>query len=147
MQEACLGVAGHEGVGTVVQVGSDVQDLWRSGDRAGIKWCVGTCRQCEFCTNGRDELQCTKKLMSGLNWPGTFQEYCLTDARYATRIPEGIKEEEAGPIMCGGISAYGACKRSQVAPGQWVVILGAGGGLGHVSWTNRPRGELRIDAR
>ena len=33
--------------------------------------------------------------------------------------------------MCGGVTAYTACKRSAVKPGQWVVILGAGGGLGH----------------
>lgn len=35
--------------------------------------------------------------------------------------------------MCGGVTAYVACKRSQVKPGQWLVLPGAGGGLGHVS--------------
>jgi propanol-preferring alcohol dehydrogenase len=30
--------------------------------------------------------------------------------------------------MCGGVTAYVACKRSQVKPGQWIVIPGAGGG-------------------
>ena len=35
--------------------------------------------------------------------------------------------------MCGGITAYGACKTSQVRPGQWIVIVGAGGGLGHLA--------------
>lgn len=34
--------------------------------------------------------------------------------------------------MCGGVTAYVALKRSEVRPGQWVVILGAGGGLGHL---------------
>ena len=33
--------------------------------------------------------------------------------------------------MCGGVTAYTACKRSAVRPGQWIVIIGAGGGLGH----------------
>ena len=65
--------------------------------------------------------------------PGTFQEYVLTDGRYCTRIPEGVQDEEAGPIMCGGVTAYTACKRSAVRPGQWLVVLGAGGGLGHCS--------------
>lgn len=63
--------------------------------------------------------------------PGTFQEYVLTDGRYATRIPEGVQDEEAGPIMCGGVTAYVGLKRSAVRPGQWVVLFGAGGGLGH----------------
>ena len=55
----------------------------------------------------------------------------LTDGRYATHIPDGVKDEEAGPIMCGGVTAYTACKRSAVRPGQWIVMIGAGGGLGH----------------
>jgi len=42
-----------------------------------------------------------------------------------------VKDEEAGPIMCGGVTAYTALKRSEVRPGQWVVLPGAGGGLGH----------------
>jgi len=63
--------------------------------------------------------------------PGTFQQYVVTDGRYCTRIPEGVTDEEAGPIMCGGVTAYTACKRSAVRPGQWIVIFGAGGGLGH----------------
>jgi len=35
--------------------------------------------------------------------------------------------------MCGGVTAYTACKRSAVRPGQWLVIPGAGGGLGHLA--------------
>ena len=34
--------------------------------------------------------------------------------------------------MCGGVTAYNACKRSGVRPGGWIVIPGAGGGLGHL---------------
>lgn len=131
MMEATKGIAGHEGAGVVVAVGDDVKHLWKIGDRAGIKWVVSTCGICEFCTNGRDELHCQKQLNSGFSTAGTFQEYCLTDGRYATRIPDGVKDEEAGPIMCGGVTAYVACKRSAVRPGQWIVLPGAGGGLGH----------------
>lgn len=131
MQPQTNGIAGHEGAGEVVAVHPDVADIWKVGDRAGVKWVVSVCRNCEFCGNGVDELQCSKQLNSGFTMPGTFQEYCLTDGRYATRIPEGVKDEEAGPIMCGGVTAYTACKRSSVRPGQWIVLIGAGGGLGH----------------
>ncbi|KAK5704109.1 hypothetical protein LTR97_003122 [Elasticomyces elasticus] len=125
------GIAGHEGAGEVVAVHPDVESLWKVGDRAGVKWVVSICRECEFCTNGSDELQCPKQLNSGFTAAGTFQEYCLTDGRYATRLPDGVSDEEAGPIMCGGVTAYTACKRSAVKPGQWIVMIGAGGGLGH----------------
>lgn len=129
--DAAHGIAGHEGAGEVIAVGKDVEDIWKVGDRAGVKWVVSVCRNCEFCTNGTDELHCPKQLNSGFSAAGTFQEYCLTDGHYATRIPEGVLDEEAGPIMCGGVTAYTACRRSTVRPGQWLVILGAGGGLGH----------------
>jgi len=128
MRDATAGIAGHEGAGVVVAVGSNVQDLWQVGNRAGIKWIASVCRRCEFCTNGHDECHCPKQLNSGFTIAGTFQEYALSDAHYATRLPDGVKDEEAGPIMCGGVTAYVACKRSAVKPGQWIVIPGAGGG-------------------
>lgn len=70
---------------------------------------------------------------SGRSTPGTFAEYCATSARYATRIPDGVSDEEAGPLMCGGVTAYAACKRTGLKPGQWLVVSGAGGGLGHLA--------------
>jgi propanol-preferring alcohol dehydrogenase len=85
MADSACGVAGHEGAGEVVLAHPDVQDMWQPGDRAGVKWVVSTCKRCEFCTNGTDELHCPKQLNSGLTAPGTFQEYVLTDGRYATR--------------------------------------------------------------
>ncbi|KAB2573101.1 Alcohol dehydrogenase 3 [Lasiodiplodia theobromae] len=130
--EKANGVCGHEGAGAVVAVAPDVADLWRVGERAGIKWCASVCRRCEFCSNGADELHCPAQLNSGLTTPGTFQQYVATDARYATRLPDAVADEEAGPLMCGGVTAYVACKRSGVRPGQWIVHLGAGGGLGHL---------------
>ncbi|CAN9354387.1 unnamed protein product [Alternaria alternata] len=81
MAECTNGIAGHEGAGTVVAVGSNVQDLWQIGNRAGIKWIASVCRKCEFCTNGQDECHCPKQLNSGFTIAGTFQEYALTDAR------------------------------------------------------------------
>lgn len=85
MSDATHGIAGHEGAGEVVAVHPDVQDQWQIGDRAGIKWVVSTCKRCEFCLNGTDELHCPKQINSGFTAAGTFQEYCLTDGRYATR--------------------------------------------------------------
>lgn len=123
------GIVGHEGAGTVAAVGSDVQGLWQTGDRAGIKFIASVCRKCEYCTNGKDECHRPNMQASGYTIAGTFQEYVVTDARYATRLPEGVSDEEAGPIMCGGVTALVACKRSGVQPGEWVVISGAGGGM------------------
>jgi propanol-preferring alcohol dehydrogenase len=131
MQETAQGICGHEGAGVVVAVGDNMHGRWKVGDRAGMKWVYSTCGECEFCLNGTDELHCPKQVNCGFTAPGTFQQYAISDGRYTSRIPEGVKDEEAGPIMCGGVTAYTACKRSAVKPGQWIVITGAGGGLGH----------------
>ncbi|PNP82756.1 hypothetical protein FNYG_03987 [Fusarium nygamai] len=131
MMDASKGIAGHEGAGNVVAVGEGMENRWKIGDRAGVKWIASTCGECDFCRSGSDEVHCPNQTNSGFSVAGTFQEYVIADGRYTSRIPDGVSDEEAGPIMCGGVTAYTACKRSGVAPGQWLVIPGAGGGLGH----------------
>ncbi|CAK7234826.1 hypothetical protein SCUCBS95973_009065 [Sporothrix curviconia] len=136
MQEVAHGVAGHEGVGRVVALGPGVAEAgrWKLGDRAGIKWITDVCRTCHYCKQVYQggEVLCLHQTNSGFSAAGTFQEYCVTSADYATHVPDTVSDEEAGPIMCGGVTAYNACKRSKVRPGEWIVILGAGGGLGHL---------------
>lgn len=131
MKDVTNGIAGHEGAGIVVAVGEGMEKRWKLGDRAGVKWIASTCGDCDFCRVGSDEVHCPEQTNSGFSAAGTFQEYVVADGRYTSRIPEGVTDEEAGPIMCGGVTAYTACRRSGVAPGQWLVIPGAGGGLGH----------------
>lgn len=87
----------HEGAGVVVAIGPNVT-RFKVGDRAGIKWVADVCGECEMCTNGTDELQCPKQLNSGFTAAGTFQQFATATARYATRIPDGVSDEEAGPV-------------------------------------------------
>jgi NADPH:quinone reductase-like Zn-dependent oxidoreductase len=86
-----------------------------------------------MCTNGQDELHCPRQINSALTCPGTVQEYCLTDARYATRIPDGVSDEEAGPISVAEsrhmllvrevlhVQGNGWC--CQVLEVDWVILL------------------------
>lgn len=102
MMDVTRGIAGHEGAGVVVAVGEGSDKRWKIGDRAGIKWIASVCGECEFCLNGADEVHCINQTNSGFSAPGTFQEYVLAPSTYASKIPEGVLDEEAGPIMCGG---------------------------------------------
>ncbi|CAD6591559.1 MAG: hypothetical protein ASARMPREDX12_005252 [Alectoria sarmentosa] len=110
MEQSVKGMSSHERAGVVVAVADDVKELWKDGDRVGI-----------FV-----DYQCAARLISGVTVPGAFQEYCLTGAQYATLIPDGVKDEEAGSILCGGVTAYTACRRPQVRAGSWIVLVGAG---------------------
>ncbi|KAM5356876.1 hypothetical protein ACJ41O_003522 [Fusarium nematophilum] len=103
MMDVTEGIAGHEGAGPVVAVGAGMENRWKVGDRAGVKWIASTCGECEFCLNGVDEVHCPKQTNSGFSTPGTFQEYVIADGRL----------------------------QAVIKPGQWIVLPGAGGGLGH----------------
>jgi propanol-preferring alcohol dehydrogenase len=81
---------------------------------------------------GADALCFTAKI-SGYYTPGTFQEYAIGPANYVTPIPESLDSAQAAPLLCAGVTTYAALKRTNAQAGQWVVISGAGGGLGHIA--------------
>ena len=70
--------------------------------------------------------------MSGATTPGTFQQYAVAQANYVTPIPDAVESAAAAPMLCAGLTAYGALRRARLFPGQFLAILGAGGGLGHL---------------
>lgn len=48
-------------------------------------------------------------------------------------------------MLCAGITTYAALRRSNAKSGQWVVVAGAGGGLGHIACQLASRGmALRV---
>ncbi|KAJ5717432.1 hypothetical protein N7488_003078 [Penicillium malachiteum] len=133
-------VGGHEGVGKIVKLGSGTEGSGlQVGDRVGIKWVSSACGNCLPCQAGSDGL-CFKQKVSGYYTPGTFQQYALGPANYVTKIPGGLDSAEAAPMLCAGVTVYSALKRSNAKPGQWVVISGAGGGLGHLAVQLASRG-------
>ncbi|KAJ3160508.1 alcohol dehydrogenase [Geranomyces variabilis] len=124
-------VAGHEGAGYVVAVGGGVEVL-KEGDRVGVKWLGDTCAACEYCLSGRETV-CPNQKRTGFDIDGTFQQYAVAKAAQVVPIPEKVSYEQAASILCAGVTTYKGLKESEVKPGQWVIISGAGGGLGHLA--------------
>lgn len=56
----------------------------------------------------------------------------LSPANYVTPIPDGLDSAAAAPLLCAGVTVYSALRKSNANSGAWVVIMGAGGGLGHL---------------
>lgn len=54
----------------------------------------------------------------------------VSPAIYTSRIPDGVPDEVAGPIMCSASTMHCALKDSGLAAGEWVVFPGGGGGVG-----------------
>lgn len=117
-------IPGHQAVGTVVQVGPEVSTI-KEGDRVGIAWLQGTCRQCEFCTSERENL-CVNAKFTGYQVNGGYAEYAVVPARFAYPIPSIFSDDEAAPLLCAGIIGYRALRLSNIKPGQRLGLYGFG---------------------
>jgi alcohol dehydrogenase, propanol-preferring len=133
-------IGGHEGVGIVQKLGpgSDVGTV-KLGDRVGIKWAAAMCGTCMPCRNGFDG-HCTQFKVSGYFTPGTFAQFALAPANYVTPIPESLGSADAAPMLCAGLTSYSALRKCGAKSGDWVVVSGAGGGLGHLAVQIATRG-------
>jgi len=139
-------VGGHEGVGEIVAIGdSTIRSPVKLGDRVGIKWLADSCLDCESCRKGLEQ-NCVEAKLSGFTVDGTFQEYVVSFVHHVTPIPEGLDSNEAASILCAGVTVYRAIKHSQTNPGDWIVLPGAGGGLGHMAVQYAVNMGLRVIA-
>ncbi|KAB8263074.1 chaperonin 10-like protein [Aspergillus pseudonomiae] len=126
-------IIGHEGVGTVIQAGPNVSPSLLN-QRVGVKWLYNACTTCSACQRGFSHY-CAQQKNTSRHVPGTLQQYVIADARFITRIPETVPDEVAAPLLCAGLTMAGAVARlddCHLSSGDWVVISGSGGGLGHL---------------
>jgi propanol-preferring alcohol dehydrogenase len=97
-------ILGHEIVGTVVEVGSQVSDL-QVGERVGVPWLGWTDQTCRYCQRGQENL-CDAALFTGYTLHGGYADYVVADARYCMRLPERYGDLEAAPLLCAGLIGY-----------------------------------------
>lgn len=122
-------IPGHEITGRVAQYGHDV-DAFKEGDRVGIQPLWSTCGKCEFCLSGRENI-CASKQITGETVDGGYAEYIVADADHLYRLPDKLKDSEAAPLFCPGITAWGAVKKAELRVGKRVAVFGVGG-VGHM---------------
>jgi propanol-preferring alcohol dehydrogenase len=122
-------IPGHEVVGTVVALGAGVGGV-SLGDRVGVAPIWSTCGCCRFCLSGREQL-CRARQITGETRDGGYAALMLADAAFTHPIPDGLTDAAAAPLLCPGLTAYGAVRKAGLAPGQRVAVLGVGG-VGHL---------------
>ncbi len=123
-------VPGHEVVGEVVEVGTQVAHL-KLGDRVGVGWQQASCMHCRDCLRGNHNFcdQAEGLIVSGY---GGFADYMVVDSRFAFMLPAGMSATSAGPILCGGITVYAGLCNAGMTSGQNIGVIGIGG-LGHLA--------------
>jgi alcohol dehydrogenase, propanol-preferring len=129
-------IGGHEGVGRIVALGPGIPERDSSiyaGALVGIRFSSRVCRRCEYCLKG-EEQYCQSFGVKATNHlhheDGAFQEYICLDAGYITLLPQDVDPVLAAPTLCAGLTAYKAILNADIRPGQWLAVVGAGGGLG-----------------
>jgi alcohol dehydrogenase (NADP+) len=131
-------VPGHEIVGRVTKVGSQVQSF-KTGDVAGVGVMVDSCRECASCAEGLEQY-CENGFIFTYNSPdkhtgemtyGGYSNQIVIDERFVLRVSEKLDLPAVAPLLCAGITASSPLRHWQVGAGNKVGIAGLGG-LGHM---------------
>jgi cinnamyl-alcohol dehydrogenase len=132
-------VPGHEIVGIVKQVGSNV-NRFKVGDHVGVGTYVNSCRECDNC-NDQLENVCEKRPVFTFNaidadgtvTKGGYSSYIVVHDRYCFKIPDNYPMDLAAPLLCAGITVYSPMMRHKMnQPGKSLGVIGIGG-LGHMA--------------
>ncbi|KAL8476321.1 hypothetical protein ACS0TY_028843 [Phlomoides rotata] len=131
-------VPGHEIVGVVTEVGNKVEKV-KVGDNVGVGVVIGSCRQCEQCTNDLENY-CPKHIdtygtryIDGTITYGGYSDIMVADEHFIVRWPENFPLDAGAPLLCAGITTYSPLRYFGLdKPGLNVGVVGLGG-LGHVA--------------
>ena len=122
-------IPGHEVAGIIDEVGTGVS-AWKKGQRVGVGWHGGQDNTCRECRRG-DFRNCRNLKITGISYDGGYQQYMVAPIEALVAIPDSLKDVEAAPLLCAGITTYNALRHSGALPGDLVAVLGIGG-LGHL---------------
>jgi alcohol dehydrogenase, propanol-preferring len=89
-------VLGHQIVGTT-----------DDGRRVGVPWLGWSDGTCRYCTTDRENL-CVNAKFTGRDIDGGFAEYTVADERFCLPLPEDLTDQQAAPLLCGGLIGYRA---------------------------------------
>ncbi|KAF2645486.1 GroES-like protein [Massarina eburnea CBS 473.64] len=123
----------HEGAGTVVAVGTSIKSF-QVGDRVMAGILYEACGACSDCLGPEDYSQyCVNAKYCGVKAAdGFFAEYAKVDSRWAAKLPDRVSFETAAPLACAGCTVYRGVVLAGLKKGEWISIVGSGGGLGHL---------------
>lgn len=132
-------VPGHEIVGRVTAVGSDVAKF-KPGQTVAVGVIIDSCRKCPSCIAGEecycdegptDTYNATDRVDGTVTMGGYSNNY-VVDERFAHTVPENLPLPRVAPLLCAGITTYSPLRHWKVGPGMKVGVVGLGG-LGHMA--------------
>ena len=115
-------IPGHQIVGEIA--GGATAEL-PAGTRVGVSWIGGTDGTCRYCRGGSENL-CDAPTYTGYSVDGGYAEYAAARADFVVRLPAGIDDLQAAPLLCAGIIGFRSLRVAGVEPGDHVGLFGFG---------------------
>jgi uncharacterized zinc-type alcohol dehydrogenase-like protein len=122
-------VLGHEVTGRITALGPATKGL-KVGQQVGVGWTAASCMHCKQCMSGDHHL-CATAQGTIVGHRGGFAQRVRCHWAWAIPLPEGTKDAEAGPLLCGGITVFHPIEL-HAKPTSHVGVVGIGG-LGHMA--------------
>ena len=132
-------VPGHEIVGKVTKVGSEVTKL-KIGDLAAVGCLVDSCRECDSCKHDLEQY-CFSGMTGTYNGHdkhlgghtfGGYSEKVVVDEHFVLKVPSNLDLAAVAPLLCAGITTWSPLRHWKVGKGSKVAVVGLGG-LGHMA--------------
>lgn len=132
-------VPGHEIVGKVTKVGSEVTKL-KVGDFAAVGCLVDSCRTCSSCTQDLEQYclngwvgtyNSEDKHLGGMTLGG-YSEKVVVEEHFVLKVPSNLDLAATAPLLCAGITTWSPLRHWNVGKGSKVAVVGLGG-LGHMA--------------
>jgi zinc-binding alcohol dehydrogenase/oxidoreductase len=120
-------ILGSDGAGTIDAVGEGVTHV-KPGDEV-VMYPIVSCGSCSACLAGQ-EVHCPKMAILGEHTDGTFQDQLVVPAGICHPKPSHLSWEETAALPLAWLTAWRLLfTRGQLKSGDWVVLVGIGGGV------------------
>src|SRR4029079_11412707 len=116
-------VTGHEGAGTIVDVGHGVTGL-QVGDRVALESHL-TCGQCFPCRTGSAHT-CERTGIIGMHIDGVFAEYMAAPQDICVKLPDQASLEVGALLEAAGVAVHAIQRSNYVVAGRAVLVSGGG---------------------
>jgi alcohol dehydrogenase, propanol-preferring len=92
-----------------VVLGHQIVATTEDGRRVGVPWLGWTDGTCRYCTSSRENL-CVNARFTGRDIDGGYAELSVADERYCLPLPDDLPDQQAAPLLCGGLIGYRALR-------------------------------------
>lgn len=90
-------------------LGHQIVARTEDGRRVGVPWLGWTDGTCRYCRTNRENL-CVNARFTGRDIDGGYAELTVADERYCLPLPDELSDQQAAPLLCGGLIGYRALR-------------------------------------